>query len=125
MYFKNEKHQELFTKAIKKMDQKDNVQMSVVYLLTADKKTWKRCRSYMIDNKIPIQRIRIGQSSEEGYTLFCCAKDIALGTTHLSVHDMTDKEMVSVSLWKLLYAAIEIRLRGYWAMMYDKGENEK
>jgi hypothetical protein len=125
MYFKNENHQELFTKAIKKMNKKDNVQMSVVYLLTADKKTWQRCHTYMIDNKIPIQKIRIGQSSEEGYTLFCCAKDIALGTTHLSVHDMTDKEMVSVSLWKLLYAAIEIRRRGYWAMRYGKGKDEK
>ena len=71
MYFKNEKHQELFTKAIKKMDQKDNVQMSVVYLLTADKKTWQRCRSYMIDQKIPIHKVRIGESTKEGYALFC------------------------------------------------------
>ena len=38
MYFRNDKHKALFKSAIKKMDKKDNVQMCIVYLLTAEKK---------------------------------------------------------------------------------------
>ena len=51
MYFKNDKHKALFKSAIKKMDKKDNVQMCIVYLLTAERKLWNKCRIYMIDNK--------------------------------------------------------------------------
>ena len=125
MYFKNEKHQELFTKAIKKMDQKDNVQMSVVYLLTADKKTWQRCRSYMINQKIPIHRIRIGESTKEGYALFCLAKDISLGTKHITIYDLADTKLIKTELWKMIYTSVEIIRRGIWAMMYYNEKNEK
>lgn len=40
MYFRNDKHKALFKSAIKKMDKKDNVQMCIVYLLTAERKLW-------------------------------------------------------------------------------------
>ena len=40
MRFKNNSHKRRFMDAIKKMDQKDDTQMSVVFLVTADKLLW-------------------------------------------------------------------------------------
>ena len=122
MYFRNDKHKALFKSAIKKMDKKDNVQMCIVYLLTAERKLWNKCRIYMIDNKIPIHRVRVGKCTEEGYALFCCAKDLGLGTTHLTVKDLSDREVVSATLWRLIYTAMDIRRIGLVRMLYYKGD---
>jgi hypothetical protein len=123
MYFRSEKHRELFKDATKKMDKKDNVQMCVVYLLTADKKLWNRCKIYIVDNKIPIHRVRVGKCTEEGYTLFCVAKDLALGTKHLTMNDLSDKELIPTRLWKIIYTATEIRRMGLTPLQYYKGDN--
>ena len=53
MRFRNDLHKRRFEKEIKKMDKKDNAQMAIVFLLTANLKLWNRCKIYMIDNKIP------------------------------------------------------------------------
>ena len=53
MRFRNDIHKRRFEKEIKTMDKKDNAQMAIVFLLTANLKLWNRCKIYMIDNKIP------------------------------------------------------------------------
>lgn len=67
MRFRNDIHKRRFEKEIKTMDKKDNAQMAIVFLLTANLKLWNRCKIYMIDNKIPIHRVRLNRSTEEGY----------------------------------------------------------
>ena len=124
MYFRSDKHRELFKESTKKMDKTDNLQMGIVYLLTAEKKLWDKCRIYMIDNKIPMHRVKVGKCTEEGYTLFCCAKDLALGTKHLSMNDLSDKDLVPTRLWKIIYTAVEIRRYGLSPLQFYKGENE-
>ena len=99
-------------KESKKMDKKDNTQMAIVFLLTANLALWNRCRIYMIDNKIPIHRVRLNRSTEEGYLLFCAAKDIALGSRHISMNDLVDKDVVSGAMWQLIFTALEIKRFG-------------
>ncbi len=77
----------------------------------------------MVDNKIPIHRVRVGKCTEEGYTLFCVAKDLALGTKHLTMNDLSDKELIPTRLWKIIYTATEIRRMGLTSLQYYKGEN--
>ncbi|MBQ7830583.1 MAG: hypothetical protein IJ393_00755 [Clostridia bacterium] len=112
MEFRNERHKAAFKDAIKKMDKKDNVQMCIVYLLTADRKLWLTARMYMIDKKIPIHRVRVKRCSEHGYTLFCCAKDLALGTRLLSMNDLADKELIPPEIWRIVHIAMDIKRFG-------------
>ena len=44
MRFRNDIHKRRFEKEIKKMDKKDNTQMAIVFLLTANLKLWNRCK---------------------------------------------------------------------------------
>ena len=112
MQFKNDRHKKRFEKVIQKMDKRDNAQMAIVFLLTANLALWNRCRIYMVDHKIPIHRVQLNRSTEEGYLLFCTAKDIALGTKYISMNDLVDKYVVSEVMWQLIFTALEIKRFG-------------
>ena len=125
MQFKNDSHEKLFLKTIKGMNQRDNTQMALAFLLTADKKLWDCCRIYMISNEIPIHRIRIKRCGENAYVLFCAAKDIALGTNYVSMNDLVDKNIVSGETWKLIFTALEIKRFGVGIVVPQRTDNKK
>ena len=125
MRFKDDSHKKRFMGSIRKMDRSNNTQMSLVFLLTADRLLWNRCKIYMVDNKIPIHRVRLKRVKEEAYVLFCSAKDIALGTTHLSMNDLVDKDVVSGQVWKLIFTALEIKRFGVGIIVPQRTDNKK
>ena len=125
MQFKNDSHEKLFLKTIKGMNQRDNTQMALAFLLTADKKLWDCCRIYMISNEIPIHRIRPKCCSEKAYVLFCAAKDIALGTKYVSMNDLADKDIVQGDIWKLIFTALEIKRFGVGIVIPQRMDNKK
>ena len=125
MQFKNDRHKSRFMKTIKGMNQKDNTQMALAFLLTADQKLWDCCRIYMIKNEIPIHRVRPKRCSENAYVLFCAAKDIALGTKYISMNDLVDKEIVSGEIWKLIFTALEIKRFGVGIVIPQRMDNKK
>ena len=125
MYFRSEKHRELFKDATKKMDKKDNVQMCIVYLLTAERKLWNKCRIYMIDNKIPIHRVRVGKCTEEGYALFCCAKDFCCGTNHIGVAELSDVDVIPKKVFWVICNAMAIRRFGLAIEQHAIGDGEE
>ena len=112
MQFKNSIHKRRFMSVIKPMDQKDKTQMAVAFLLTATKALWDRSRICMINNKILVHRIHLNHTSEEVYALYCAAKDIAFGTTLISVSDLVDEELLSRELYRLIFTALEIKRFG-------------
>ena len=79
----------------------------------------------MVNNQIPIHRVRLKQAKEESYLLFCTAKDIALGTTHVSMGDLVDKDMVSKQLWRLIFTALEIKRFSAGIVIPSPKEKEK
>ena len=125
MQFKHDSHEKLFLKTIKGMNQRDNTQMALAFLLTADKKLWDCCRIYMISNEIPIHRIRIKRCGENAYVLFCAAKDIALGTKYVSMNDLVDREIVAGDIWKLIFTALEIKRFGVGIVVPQRMDNKK
>ena len=125
MRFKNEQHKGRFMKAIKRMDQKNPTQMAVAFLLTAEKKLWDSCRIYIISNEIPIYRIRVKRCSENGYVLFCAAKDIALGTKYVSMNDLVDRDIVSSENWQLIFTALEIKRFGVGMVIPQRIDSKK
>ena len=76
MNFRNEKHRLAFVEAIRKLDKKNFALMSALYLLTAEHKLWMQIRNYVERNKIKFERFKPKDSTENGYTLLCCAKDL-------------------------------------------------
>lgn len=118
MEFKNERHQAVFTEAVQGMNRNDKALMSALYLLTADGKLWSASKRHIRKNEIDLKRIVLRNSTEASYTLFCCAKDLAIGTKHLSISDLSDTDLIPPMLFGVICNAMAIRRYGLGAIQF-------
>lgn len=125
MNFRNEKHRLAFVEAIRKLDKKNFALMSAVYLLTAEHKLWMQIRNFVERNKIKFDRFTPKDSTENGYTLLCCAKDLYLGTKHIAISDLADTELVAPKMFALICNAMAIRRFGLSAIQYKERNAQK
>lgn len=128
MIFKNDKHRAAFHEAVRKLDHKNYALMSAVCLLTADGKLWNQAKRYVERNEIRFDVLRPKDSTEDGYTLYCAAKDLYCATKHLTVSDLADTELISPKMFGLICNAMAIRRFGLGAIQYkneEKGRKRK
>lgn len=118
MNFRNEKHRLAFDEATRKMGRKNLALLSAVYLLTADHKLWVQIRNFVEQNEIKFGNFKPRDSTETGYTLYCCAKDLYLGTKHITISDLADTELVAPKMFALVCNAMAIRRFGLGAIAY-------
>ena len=123
MEFKNEKHQAVFTEAVQGMNQNDKALMSALYLLTADGRLWYTAKKHIRKNEIDLKRIVLRNSTEVSYTLFCCAKDLAIGTKFLSISDLSDTDLIPPMVFGVICNAMAIRRYGLGAIQFNQLSN--
>ncbi len=116
MNYKNEKHRNVFTNAIKKMNKKDYALMSAMYLLTAEHKLWMTVKHHVVQNEIRFDAIKLKNSTENGYTLLCCAKDLYLVTKHITIKNIADADLISPRTFGFICNAMAIRRFGLCAI---------
>ena len=90
MTFINEKHRLNFDEAISrlnKLDQKNYALISAIYLLTADTRLWFQSKRFVENHGISFGKLRPKNCSEESYPLYCAAKDLYLGTKHITINE--------------------------------------
>ena len=63
-------------------------------------------------NAVEFDSIKLNAIHLKGYTLYCVAKDIYLGTRHLSVSDLIDMNLVTPKLFGVITNAMVIRRFG-------------
>ena len=112
MYFKNKAHRDVFIHASQRANRNDRKQMCKLYLLTADRALWRAAKRQMWNGKIILGRIRLACGTESSYTLLCSAKDLTLGTDHITAADLADREVISPKLFKIIETAVAIRRYG-------------
>ena len=110
--FMNKHHQKRFDQAVTLLDMNNSVQMSAVYLLTADYKLWKQSKRFVEKNRICFGAYTPSGCTEIGYSAYCAAKDIYLGTKHFTLSDLADKELITPKLFELLCNAMSIKRYG-------------
>lgn len=125
MRYKNEKHQSEFEEAIRKRDKKDYAMMAALYLLTADLRLWNLSKRHVGKISINFADIRLKNIHENGYALFCCAKDLCLGTKHLTVADLADTDLIPPKLFELICNAMAIRRFGLGAIKTTERTNNQ
>ena len=109
MQFRNEKHRSVFENAIKGMNTNNKIKMCALYLLTADGCLWGAAKRHIGKDEIHFFRIRLGKSTPTAYTLFCCAKDLALGSKHMTISDLADGDVVHPKDFAIICNAMAIR----------------
>ena len=120
MYFKNEKHRTVFGEAVARLDKKDYALMAAVYLLTAECRLWNSTARYVQRNEIIFEDIRLKGSTETGYTLYCAAKDLYLGTKNLTIGDLADTTLIDPKTFGLICNGMAIRRYGVGAVKFKE-----
>lgn len=118
MDYRNEKHRIAFIEAIEKLNRKDFALMSAIYLLTAEHTLWMKAKHHVGRNEIRFDAIKLQNSTENAYTLFCCAKDLYLGTKHITIKDLADRELIRPRIFDLICNAMAIRRFGLGAINF-------
>ncbi|MCI8590109.1 MAG: hypothetical protein HFE77_05300 [Clostridiales bacterium] len=116
MMYKNDKHKAMFEAAVRKDNKRNYAFLSAVYLLTADHKLWMTAKYHIRQSEIYFDSIILKNSAENAYTLFCCAKDLYLGTKHMTVSDLADSAIVPPKVFALVCNAMAIRRFGLGAL---------
>ncbi len=125
MGYRNDKHRIVFTEAIQKLNRNNYALMSAMYLLTAERGLWMTAKHSVSQNEICFDAIKLKNSTENGYTLLCCAKDLYLGTKHITIKDLADKDLISPRIFGLACNAMAIRRFGLGAINYKNERAEK
>ncbi len=125
MDYRNEKHRRKFENTIRKKNKKDYRLMAVLYLLTADYMLWRSVSKFVVGNAICFERIRLYDTDENDYALFCAAKDLYLGTRYLSVSDLADRGLVPPRTFALICNAMAIRRFGLGVIHFTERDDKK
>lgn len=120
MDYRNEKHKIAFEDAVRKADIRNYTLLSVLYLLTADRKLWISSKPHISKNEIAFEKIELKNSDEKAYALFCTAKDLYLKTKHMAITDLADTDLISPKIFTLICNAMSIRRSGLNAEKLNK-----
>lgn len=96
---------------------------AAVYLLSADTFLWGKSVVAIRPDIIDFPAIRIHGVDLSGYVLFHTARDLYKGTRHISLSELTDPELVSDWLFRLIVNGFLIRR--YGACVIQKAMEEK
>ncbi len=116
MTYLNEKHRARFTLAAKNIPKANYALLSALYLLTADQRLWSCCKHHINNGCVFFENIKLHNCTERAYTLYCAAKDLTLGTKHLTVSDLSDADLVPPMLFRTICNAMAIRRFGLAAI---------
>lgn len=113
-------HQQCFEQAVDNLDKNNSALISAVYLLTADYKLWKQSKNYVEKNRICFGALRPTNCTETGYTAYCAAKDVYLGSKHFTLSDLADRDLISPKLFETLCMAMAIKRDGIGVLKISK-----
>ena len=122
MDYVNEKHRNIFSETVQRLNQQNYALMAGIYLLTADHQLWVSSKPHIVRNGIHIKDIKILNCSVRAYILYCAAKDLYLGTKHITVSDLADTNLISAKEFALICNAMTIRRFGLNAINFYESE---
>ena len=85
---------------------------AAVFLLSADENLWEKVSKQVLDTGIYFDRIRLGSVTLEQYILFHAARDVYLGTKHIRLSELTDRELIPDEIFRLIVNAFVMERYG-------------
>lgn len=116
MIYLNKRHRTRFALAARNVRKDNFALLAALYLLTADGRLWNCCKQQVKNDCVFFENIRLGDCHERAYTLYCAAKDLTLGTKHITVSDLADADLVPPMLFRTICNAMAIRRFGLAAI---------
>ena len=92
--FRNNAHRTVFLEVSRNMNRSIYAALAALYLLTADSRLWNQVKDCVQHNQILVDQMRPKNHSINSYALFSVAKDLSLGTNHMTLCDLADTELI-------------------------------
>ncbi len=121
MKFRSNAHCTAFTEAIKDLRRSDYAELAAVYSLTADGRLWNQVKHCVRRNEILFDQMRPIGGTTNSYALLCVARDLYLGTTHITLGELADPELIPPKLFGVICIAVAIRRYGLEAIHVQPG----
>ena len=115
MTFFSENHRANFNTALGRVSRYDRgnyALMSALYLLTAEHWLWQQSKRFVDNRGISFGKLRPHKCSPHTYSLYCAAKDLYLGTKHITISDLADSKLIGSKTFQLICNAMAIRKFG-------------
>ena len=114
MNFRGHVHESIYTKFLQSRNnaESDKATLSAAFLLSADSKMWNQAKRQIENGEINFDEIKIESISTVQYTLLRAAQDLYEDTQHLSLADISDRDIIPEWLFNIINEAIRIRRYG-------------
>ena len=115
MTFISENHRANFNTALGRVSRYERgnyALMSALYLLTAEHWLWQQSKRFVDNRGISFGKLRPHNCSPHTYSLYCAAKDLYLGTKHITISDLADSKLIGSKTFQLICNAMAIRKFG-------------
>lgn len=122
MSYRNNCHRRAFNSIIQKKDSSNYALLSALYLLTANYDLWRCTQKYVVNNTICFEQISLKNCTEDQYALYCAAKDLYLGTRHMSISDLSDTKQIAPNTFAIICNAMVVRRFGLGALISLENE---
>ena len=106
--FRNNAHRTVFLEVSRNMNRSNNAALAALYLLTADIRLWNQVKDCVQHNQILFDQMRPKNHSINSYVLFSVAKDLSLGTNHMTLCDLADTELIPPKVFAIICNSMAI-----------------
>ena len=110
--FRNNAHRAVFLEVSRNMNRSNYAVLAALYLLTADSRLWNQVKDCVHHNTILFDQMKPKNHSTNSYAMFSVAKDLYLGTNHMSLCDLVDTELIPPKVFVIICNALAIRRCG-------------
>ena len=106
--FRNNAHRTVFLEVSRNMNRSNYALLAALYLLTADSRLWNQVKDCVQHNHILFDQMKPKNHSTNSYALFCVAKDLCLGTNHMTLCDLADTELIPPKIFVIICNSMAI-----------------
>lgn len=106
--FRDNAHRTVFLEASRNMNRSNYALLAALYLLTADSRLWNQVKDYVQHNQILFDQMKPKNHSTNSYAMFSVAKDLYLGTNHMSLCDLADTELIPPKIFVIICNSMAI-----------------
>lgn len=115
--FRDNAHRTVFLEASRNMNRSNYALLAALYLLTADSRLWNQVKDYVQHNQILFDQMKPKNHSTNSYAMFSVAKDLYLGTNHMSLCDLADTELIPPKIFAIICNSMAIYRLGLDAVL--------
>lgn len=106
--FRNTAHCAVFLEVSRNMNRSNYAALAALYLLAADSRLWNQVKDCVQHSQILFDQMKPKNHSTNSYALFSVAKDLYLGTNHMSLCDLADTELIPPKIFVIICNSMAI-----------------